>query len=100
MRQNWHVDGRGWTVSTPASGVEGEIVPVNLLDLDQEMKDISRFKSKILLVVSKGTPKKSLDLIFAEFGDCLRAAHKAGALAVIGGATGTHTSGRLPTPLR
>src|SRR5467141_420735 len=92
-RHKLHVDAMGWTGSTPASGVEGEIVPVNLLDLDQEMKDISRLKSKILLVVSKGTPKKSLDLIFAEFGDFLRAAHKAGALAVIGGQSGSKASG-------
>ena len=93
MRHKLHVDAMGWTGSTPAGGVEGEIVPVNLLDLDQEMKDISRLKSKILLVVSKGTPKKSLDLIFAEFGDFLRAAHKAGALAVIGGQSGSKASG-------
>jgi len=92
-RHKLHVDAMGWTGSTPASGVEGEIVPVNLLDLDQEMKDISRLKSKILLVVSKGTPKKSLDLIFAEFGDFLRTAHKAGALAVIGGQSGSKASG-------
>jgi hypothetical protein len=40
MRHKLHVDAMGWTGSTPASGVEGEIVPVNLLDLDPELKDI------------------------------------------------------------
>jgi Zn-dependent M28 family amino/carboxypeptidase len=93
MRHKLHVDAMGWTGSTPASGVEGEIVPVNLLDLEQETKDLSRLKGKIVLVVSKGTPKKSLDLIFADFGDFLRAAHKARALAVIGGQGGSKASG-------
>jgi carboxypeptidase Q len=93
MRHKLHVDAMGWTGSTPASGVEGEIVPMNLLDLEQETKDLSRLKGKIVLVVSKGTPKKSLDLIFADFGDFLRAAHKARALAVIGGQGGSKASG-------
>jgi len=93
MRHKLHVDAMGWTGSTPASGVEGEIVPVNLLDLEQETKDLSRLKGKIALVVSKGTPKKSLDLIFADFGDFLRAAHRARALAVIGGQGGSKASG-------
>ena len=93
MRHKLHVDAMGWTGSTPASGVEGEVVPVNLLDLEQETKDLSRLKGKIALVVSKGTPKKSLDLIFADFGDFLRAAHKARALAVIGGQGGSKASG-------
>jgi len=92
-RHKLHVDAMGWTGSTPASGVEGEIVPMNLLDLEQETKDLSRLKGKIVLVVSKGTPKKSLDLIFADFGDFLRAAHKARALAVIGGQGGSKASG-------
>src|SRR6266849_606633 len=93
MRHKLHVDAMGWTGSTLASGVEGEIVPVNLLDLDQEMKNLSRLKGKIVLVVSKGTPKKSPDLIFADFGDFLRAAHKAGVLAVVSGQGGSKASG-------
>src|SRR6266849_550490 len=93
MRHKLHVDAMGWTGSTRASGVEGEIVPVKLFDLEQEMKDISKVKGKIVLVVSKGTQKKSFDLIFADFGDFLRAAHKAGALAVIGGQGGSKASG-------
>jgi carboxypeptidase Q len=88
-----HVDAMGWTGSTPASGVEGEIVPVNLFDLDQEMKDLSRLKGKVVLVVAKGTPKKGFDMIFVQFGDFLRAAAKAGALVVIGGQGGSKASG-------
>src|SRR5260370_957733 len=83
----------GWTGSTPAGGVEGEIVPVNLHDLDQEMKDVSRLKGKIVLAVAKGNPKKDSDMIFVRFGDFLRAAAKAGALVVIGGQGGSKASG-------
>jgi carboxypeptidase Q len=93
MRHRLHVDAMGWTGSTPVSGVEGEIVPVNLYDLDQEMKDVSRLKGKIALVVSKGNPKKDSDMTFVQFGSFLRAAAKAGALLVIGGQGGSKASG-------
>src|SRR5882724_1005697 len=32
IRHKLHVDAMGWTGSTPASGIEGEVVPVNLFD--------------------------------------------------------------------
>ena len=92
-RRKLHVDAMGWTGSTPAAGAEGEVVAANLLDLDQEIKDVSRLKGKVVLVVAKGAPKKSSDLIFAQFGDFLRAAAKAGALVVIGGQGGSKASG-------
>jgi carboxypeptidase Q len=93
IRHKLHVDAMGWTGSTPASGVEGEIVPVNLYDLDQEMKDVSRLKGKIGLVVAKGSPKRDSDMTFVQFGGFLRAAAKAGALVVIGGQGGSKASG-------
>ena len=93
IRHKLHVDAMGWTSSTPAGGVEGEIVPMNLYDLDHEVKDVSRYKGKIVLVVTQGSPRKDSFLIFAEFGNFLRAAHKAGALAVIGGQGGSKSSG-------
>src|SRR5260370_25458361 len=83
----------GWTGSTRGGGVEGEICPVNLHDLDQEMKDVSRLKGKVVLAMAKGNPKKDSDMIFVRFGDFLRAAAKAGALVVIGGQGGSKTSG-------
>src|ERR1700730_3339181 len=92
-RHKLHVDAMGWTGSTPASGVEGEVVPVNMFDLDQEMKELSRLKGKGVLVVAKGTPKKSFEMIFVQFGDFLRAATKAGALVVVGGQGGSKASG-------
>jgi carboxypeptidase Q len=92
-RHKLHIDAMGWTGSTPTSGVEGDIVPVNLFDLDQEMKDISRLKGKVALVVARGSPKKGGDMIFVHFGDFLRAAAKAGVLVVIGGQGGAKASG-------
>jgi carboxypeptidase Q len=91
-RHKLRVDAMGWTGSTPAGGVEGEIVAVNLLDLEQEIKDVSRLKGKVALMVAEGTPKKGFD-IFVRFGDFLRAAGKAGVLVVIGGQGGSKASG-------
>jgi carboxypeptidase Q len=88
-----HVDAMGWTGSTPTSGVEGEIVPANIFDLDQEIKDAARLKGKVVLVVAKGRAKKAGEMIFAQFGDFLRAAGQAGALVVIGGQGGSKASG-------
>src|SRR6266852_1034220 len=93
MRHKLHVDAMGWTGSTPAAGVEGEIVSVNLFDLDREMKDVSLLKGKVVLAMAKGNPKKDSDTIFVRFGDFLRAALKAGALVVIGGQGGSKASG-------
>ena len=87
------VDAMGWTGSTASGGVEGEVVPVNVLDLDHEMKDVARLKGKIALIVAKGNPRRSSDMIFARFGDFLRSATKAGVLVVIGGQGGGKASG-------
>jgi hypothetical protein len=88
-----HVDAMGWTGSTAAGGVEAEIVPVNVLDLDREMKDVARLKGKIALIVAKGNPRRGGEMIFARFGDFLRSAAKAGALVIIGGQGGAKSSG-------
>src|SRR5882724_8995341 len=80
-----HVDAMGWTGSTDAGGAEGEVATVNLFDIDDEIKNASRLKGKVVLVVQKGQPKKNFMMLFASFGDFLRAAHDAGAIAVIGG---------------
>src|SRR5262249_44084926 len=88
-RHKLHVDAMGWTGSTPQGGVEGDVVTVNLFDLDNEMKNISRLKGKIGMVTIKGKPPaKSSMQIFAQFGDFLTAAGKAGAAAIIGGQGG------------
>jgi carboxypeptidase Q len=87
------IDAMGWTGSTPPGGAEGEIVTANLFDLDAEMKDLSRFRGKIVMMKPEGAPKKSVMLIFAQFGDFLNALQKAGAIAVIGGQGGFPAEG-------
>src|SRR5262249_58410421 len=89
-----HVDAMGWTGSTKAGGAEGDVVPVNLFDIDEEIKNVSRLQGKIALVIQKGQPKKSFMMLFATFGDFLKAAHDAGAIAVIGGESGSKTNGK------
>src|SRR5215475_14743253 len=88
-----HVDAMGWTGSTAAGGVEADVVPVNLFDIDEEIKNVSRLKGKIALVTQKGQPKKDFMLLFATFGDFLKAAHDAGVVAVIGGQGGSKATG-------
>jgi carboxypeptidase Q len=93
IRRPLHVDAMGWTGSTRAGGVDADVVPFNLLDIDNEMKDMSRFSGKVVLVVTRGEPKKSGMQYFAQFGDFLRAASKAGAIAIIGGQGGSGSTG-------
>jgi Zn-dependent M28 family amino/carboxypeptidase len=93
IRRPLHVDAMGWTGSTPAGGAEGEVVTANLFDIDEEVRNASRLSGKIVLVVMQGEPKKNGDVLFALFGDFLKAAGKAGALAVIGGQGGSKAAG-------
>src|ERR1700747_3404438 len=88
-----HVDAMGWTGSTATGGAEGDVVPVNMFDIDEEIKNVSRLKGKIALVTQKGQPKKNFMALFASFGDFLKAAHEAGAIAVIGGQGGSKSAG-------
>jgi len=94
VRHKLHVDAMGWTGSTPAGGAEGEIVLVNLFDLDNEMKNVARLKGKVALVTMRGKPNKEMMMLFAQFGDFLKAASSAGAIAVIGGQGGSTAEGR------
>jgi carboxypeptidase Q len=93
MRHPLTVDAMGWTGSTPAGGAEGEVVAANLFDLDAEMKEMSRFHGKIVMMKPEGMPKKNFWLTFAQFGDFLNALQKAGAIAVIGGQGGFKAEG-------
>ncbi len=88
-----HVDAMGWTGSTPAGGATGDVVSVNLYQIDQELKSSAGWKGKVLLVGAKGPPPPDRDALFAKFGPFLRAAQQAGALAVIGGQGGAPAAG-------
>jgi len=88
-----HVDAMGWTGSTVAGGAEGDVVTVNMFDIDEEIKKVSRLRGKVVLVTQSGRPKKNFMMLFASFGDFLKAAHDAGAIAVIGGQGGSKSTG-------
>jgi carboxypeptidase Q len=93
VRHKLHVDAMGWTGSTVAGGAEGDVVAVNLYDLDNEIRNVSRLRGKVVLVTTKGKANKEFILLFAQFGDFLRAAGPAGAIAVIGGQGGGKSAG-------
>ena len=82
------IDSLGWVGSTPAGGAEADVMAVNSYQLDAQMKDTSGWKGKILLVVHVGEPPADRMAGFAKFGNFLKTAHTAGALAVIGGQGG------------
>jgi carboxypeptidase Q len=90
------IDSMGWVGSTPRGGVEAEVVPVNTLQLEQEMKEnSSKWAGKVLLIVRKGEPPANADgnRAFATFGKFLNAAYAAHAVAVIGGQGGSEPAG-------
>ena len=94
IRRRLMVDSMGWVGSTPAGGVEAEVVPVNNYQLDDELKNNSaNWRGKILLIVQKGEPPKDRIGAFAKFGGFLKAAHEAGAVAIIGGQGGRKAAG-------
>ena len=93
VRHKLHVDAMGWTGSTQVGGAEGDIVAVNLFDIDNEIKKVSRLKGKIALMTMSGRPNKEYIQLFVRFGDFLRAAGPAGLIAVIGGQGGVKSAG-------
>jgi hypothetical protein len=93
VRHKLHVDSMGWTGSTVAGGVEADVVPVNLYDLDNEIKNVSRLKGKVVLVVAKGKPNRDGLQLFIHLGDLIKAAGPAGAVAIIGGQGGGKAEG-------
>jgi carboxypeptidase Q len=88
------VDSMGWVGSTVPGGVEADVLAVNAYALSDELKNNSgNWRGKILLIIQKGEAPKDRMEAFAKFGDFLKAAHEAGALAVIGGQGGRKATG-------
>jgi len=79
------VSAMGWSGSTPASGVDADLALANVFDLDNEMKNLSRFRGKIVYVVAQGKPSQNFWTLFGEYAEFLRHAQQAGAVAVVGG---------------
>ena len=93
VKHKLHVDSMGWTGSTPVGGLEGDVVAVNLFDIDNEIKNVSRLKGKVALVVAKGNARRMGIEAFIRMGDLIRAAGPAGAIAIIGGQGGGKAAG-------
>ena len=88
------VDSLGWVGSTAPGGVESDVVAVNANQLPDELKNNSaNWRGKVLLMVQKGDAPQDRMQAFAKFGDFLKAAHNAGAVAVIGGQGGRKATG-------
>jgi carboxypeptidase Q len=88
------LDSMGWAGSTPAGGAEGEVIPVNMYQLDQEMENNSgKWAGKILVVIQKGEPPKDRGSMFSKFGPFLKLAYSVHAIAVLGGQGGSKAQG-------
>ncbi len=88
------VDSMGWVGSTKEGGEEAEIVPVNINRLEDEMKNNSAsWSGKVLLIVKKGAAPPPGMGNFVRFGDFLKKAHEAHAVAIIGGQGGGFPAG-------
>jgi carboxypeptidase Q len=98
VRHRLLVDSMGWTGSTAAGGVEADIVPVNINEMDEEIhQNSSHWAGKILLVIKRGESRPGDLLAFAKFGPFLKAAYAAHAIAVIGGQAGSKSVGMIMT---
>ncbi|MGA8222009.1 MAG: M20/M25/M40 family metallo-hydrolase [Candidatus Acidiferrales bacterium] len=88
------IDSLGWVGSTPANGIETDVVLVDSNRLDEEMlENAPHWRGKVLLAVPRGPRTLDQFARFVKFGEFLRAAYKAGALAVIGGQSGGNAAG-------
>jgi carboxypeptidase Q len=88
------IDSMGWVGSTAPGGAEADVVPVNINQLDQEMKEnAAKWAGKVLMIVRKGEPPKDAIGVFAKFGPFLKAAYDAHAVAIIGGQGGSEAQG-------
>jgi hypothetical protein len=90
------IDSMGWVGSTTAGGVEAEVIPVNVLKLDDEVKEhATTWKDKVLLMVRKGTAPTgpAAANMFAKFGEFIKKAQEAHAVAIIGGQGGSAAAG-------
>ncbi|HVA64907.1 MAG TPA: M20/M25/M40 family metallo-hydrolase [Terriglobales bacterium] len=86
VRRTLHGDSMGWVGSTPAGGVEAELVEVNSCQLPQETQaHAGAWRGKALLLRPQGPRPKNPISTFVQMAAFLKAAHQAGAVAVFAG---------------
>jgi carboxypeptidase Q len=83
----------GWTGSTPPTGIDADLAPANVFDLENATKNAKSYHGKIVFLWARGTPKGSIGTIFGQIGEFLRVAHREGALAVLTGDYGFRPEG-------
>jgi hypothetical protein len=83
----------GWTGSTPAGGVDSDLVTANVFDLEDAIKNANRYRGRVVFLWAQGKPKGNIGIIFGQIGEFLRAAHREGALAVLTGDYGFKPEG-------
>jgi carboxypeptidase Q len=94
VQRRMTVDSMGWVGSTPAGGVEADVIPVNINRLDEEMSEnAAKWAGKILLAVKKGELPRDHLAGAMRYGCFLKAAYAAHAVAVIGGQGGSESVG-------
>jgi carboxypeptidase Q len=94
IRRRLTVDSLGWVGSTPAGGVEADIVTVNAYNFEEELKNNrANWRGKIVMIVHRGPRPQHAAGEFAKFGGFIREAHKAGAVALIAGQGGAKATG-------
>ena len=83
----------GWTGSTPPNGVDADLAPASVFDLESAIKNAKSYRGKIVFLWAQGPPKGNIGIIFGQIGQFLRAAHREGALAVLTGDYGFKPEG-------
>jgi carboxypeptidase Q len=88
------VDSLGWVGSTPAGGVEADVVPVNAYNLQEELSNNrANWRGKVILIVHHGPHPAYDPAEFAKFGMFLKELQKVGPAAVIAGQSGARAAG-------
>jgi len=95
IHRQLHIDSLGWVGSTPKSGAEAEVVPVDLTQMDREVKEnSSHWAGKILMMQQKQElTREQREKLYIKYGPFLRSAYAAHVVAVIGGQGGTKARG-------
>lgn len=94
VRHPLMIDSMGWVGSTAQGGVDAEVVPVNLYQMQQEMQhNSSHWAGKVLLMEAIGPRPADHMSTFTQFGGFLKKAYEAHAVAIIGGQGGARSTG-------
>lgn len=83
----------GWTGSTPPNGVDADLAPASVFDLENAIKNAKSYRGKIVFLWAQGPPQGNIGIIFGQIGKFLRAAQREGALAVLTGDYGFKPEG-------